>query len=230
MKKLKSASFFLFIINFIFISSLSYATTVRGRLDRFGLLGIAPASDIQVTLYSRVAEESSVPSSTGSDGMYYFHDVTPGVYVIEIWVQGFNHEPLKYEVEALDQEYTNISPILINWLKFVYPKKDSRFKPGSVIKTKGIHLFPTNAHIWIVLSDSSGNLFLQNFPIRLKANGLWASKNVYLCDGKIKIHAVLVTKEGDEVFKEKVTNKKWVEIDSLPAESLILTNRKIEVR
>lgn len=230
MKKVKSALFFLFIINFIFISSLAYATTVRGRLDRFGLLGIAPASDIQVTLYSRVTKESLGPSSTGSDGMYYFHNVTPGVYVIEIGFQGFNHEPLKYEVEALDQEYTNISPILINWLKFVYPEEGGCFNTGSVIKTKGTHLFPTNAPIWIVLSDSSGNLFLQNFPIRLKANGLWTSKNVHLCDGKIKIHAVLVTEEGDEVFKEKVMNMRWVKIDSLPAKSLILTSREIEVR
>ena len=230
MKKLKSALFFLFIMSFIFISSLAYATTVRGRLDRFGLLGIAPASDVQVTLYSKVTKESLEPASTDSDGMYYFRNVTPGVHVIEIWIQGFNHEPLKYEVGALDEEYTDISPILINWLKFVYPKEGKSFKTGSVIKTKGIHLFPTNAPIWIVLSDSSGNLFLQNFPIRLKTNGLWASKNVHLCDGKIKIHAVLVTKEGDEVFKEKVVNKKWVEIDSLPVESCILTSRKIEVR
>ena len=56
-------------------------TTVRGQLLR----GASPAGGITVTLNHPTFGRSS-PSTTGSDGMYYFYNVPFGDYYLEVWI------------------------------------------------------------------------------------------------------------------------------------------------
>jgi len=61
-------------------STVALAQTVRGRIVRNGQFGHYPVAGIQVTLDRRVA------AVTGSDGMYYFGNVPPGRYTLEVWL------------------------------------------------------------------------------------------------------------------------------------------------
>ena len=65
-------------------------TTVRGQLllngwNQFGAPQQYPAPGIQVTLYSQVFGRSS-PTVTGTDGMFYFYNITLADYYVEIWI------------------------------------------------------------------------------------------------------------------------------------------------
>jgi hypothetical protein len=43
--------------------------------------------------------------------LYYLYNVPPGQYVLEILVS--KSQPLKYNIEAKEQKYTDIAPILV---------------------------------------------------------------------------------------------------------------------
>jgi hypothetical protein len=66
-------------------SSFAQGVTVRGRLVRQGPAGVYPAVNIQVTLFSQ-QNGRTVPTVSGYDGMYYFYNIPPGPYNLEIWV------------------------------------------------------------------------------------------------------------------------------------------------
>lgn len=57
---------------------------VRGRLDRpGGPQGVYPAANQMVRLISPT-QGASAPVATGADGMYYFYNIQPGQYTLEI--------------------------------------------------------------------------------------------------------------------------------------------------
>ena len=61
---------------------------VRGRLDRpGGPQGVYPAANQMVRLISPT-RGASAPVTTGADGMYYFYNIPPGQYSLEIMGQG----------------------------------------------------------------------------------------------------------------------------------------------
>ena len=90
---------------------LAYGGNVEGRLNYRGSSGaISPAPHIQVNLVESVQKRSS-STFTGFDGMYYFFNVPPGQYTLEIRASG--NKPLNYKITVRDQPSTRIAPILI---------------------------------------------------------------------------------------------------------------------
>ena len=91
---------------------VSAASTVRGRIVRKGASGQYPAVGITVSVN---ANNSKVGRSalvyTGSDGMYYFSNVPPGDYQLEIWIS--KQKPVTYNIRVRDQAFTDIAPIVI---------------------------------------------------------------------------------------------------------------------
>jgi len=43
--------------------------------------------------------------------MYYFHDVPPGDYILEIWISP--DRPLSYRIRVFRRRYVDIKPILL---------------------------------------------------------------------------------------------------------------------
>jgi hypothetical protein len=97
------------IVVLILLADSAYSQTVRGRLDRRGPSGYYPAAYVKVTL-GIPNQWRSLPVYTGVDGMYYFYNIRPGNYVLEIW--GYR-DPIRYEIQVLNQPYTDIKPILL---------------------------------------------------------------------------------------------------------------------
>jgi hypothetical protein len=78
--------------------------TVRGRVDRQGNY---PAAHVQVSLHGARSVY------TGSDGMYYIHNVMPGEYKLEILnPEGKTVRAFTIKVSA-GQQYADIAPIVI---------------------------------------------------------------------------------------------------------------------
>jgi len=100
----------LFAAALLFVADPAYSQTVRGRLDREGPYGFYPAAYVQVTLYAP-DRGRSLPVYTDVDGMYYFHDVPPGDYILEIWVSP--DRPLSYRIHVFRRRYVDIKPILL---------------------------------------------------------------------------------------------------------------------
>lgn len=90
----------------------AYAATVRGRLDRRDGYGRTyAAAYVNVTLFNSQLGRSA-PAYTGTDGMYYFYNVPPGYYTLQLWLYP-GRQPLSYRIQVYDQPYTDISPLLI---------------------------------------------------------------------------------------------------------------------
>lgn len=112
-QKARNQSFkFLLLLLILFATTVSaYAATVRGRLDRRDGYGRNyAAAYVSVTLFNSQLGRSA-PAYTGSDGMYYFYNVPPGFYTLEIWLSP--GKALVYRIQVYDQPYTDISPLLI---------------------------------------------------------------------------------------------------------------------
>lgn len=101
----------LFIVILLVVTDFAYSQIVRGRIDRSGPYGSGtyPAAYVPVTLRARGSMQRSLPVYTGVDGMYYFYNVKPGDYILEI---GFHKGlPTSYWIKVLDQPYADIKPI-----------------------------------------------------------------------------------------------------------------------
>jgi Carboxypeptidase regulatory-like domain len=94
------------------LSASTYASTVRGRLERRDGDGRPyPAVYVSVTL-NNDGRGRSAPAYTGPDGMYYLYNVPPGTYYLEIWAYR-NQRPIVYTIYVNDQPLTDIAPIQI---------------------------------------------------------------------------------------------------------------------
>lgn len=103
----------LLVIVLFVLSASTYAATVRGRLDRRDGYGrIYPAVYVRVTLRSDRLGRSG-PAYSGTDGMYYFYNVPPGTYYLEIWPYPNQQQPIVYVIYVNDQPLTDIAPIQI---------------------------------------------------------------------------------------------------------------------
>jgi hypothetical protein len=90
---------------------LAYGSNVEGRLDYRGSSGaISPAPHLQVNLVDPVQKRSS-STFTGFDGMYYFFNVPPGQYTLEVRTP--RNKVLSYKITVRDQPSTPIAPIPI---------------------------------------------------------------------------------------------------------------------
>jgi hypothetical protein len=84
---------------------------MEGRLDYRGSSGfVSPAPHIQVNLVDPVQKRSS-STFTGFDGMYYFFNVPPGQYTLEIRTS--KDKLLGFKITVRDRPSTRIAPILI---------------------------------------------------------------------------------------------------------------------
>jgi|GEM_PF-785078 len=221
---------FTIIILLFFFTSIVYSATLQGKLNRFGSHGILPASFVPVTLHSIPDKKILRTVISGSDGMYYFNNIVPGDYILKIWVMGFRNKSLNYKVHVFEQEYTNIKPIVIHSLEFEIPQKGSRFIEGTVIRPRGTHYsLPDDALLWIVLSDSLNNYYLRDLPVFVHEDGTWTSKSVTIGRNITKIHAVMVTQEGNKIFQEKVEKKERQGFKDFPEDSYIVASQDIKV-
>ncbi|MDT4953977.1 MAG: hypothetical protein QOJ02_2115 [Acidobacteriota bacterium] len=113
-QKLRTQVFKILLISLItFVATASaYAATIRGRLDRRDLYGkIYVAAYVGVTLYNAQLGRSSI-AYTGNDGMYYFYNVPPGIYNLELWIYP-GRQPLVYRIQVDNKSSTDIAPILL---------------------------------------------------------------------------------------------------------------------
>ena len=99
------------------LAQLSNATDLRGRVD--GMHGYAPApfpvAGIQVTIFVGQSNPyggiNYIPVAnvvTGPDGMYYFRNVPPGTYVLQIG--GTN-----YPLQVFPQAAQDIQAVLLRY-------------------------------------------------------------------------------------------------------------------
>lgn len=105
--------FKIFILIFSFIPSLSFAANLRGRIDAMHAYASAPfpARGVQVQLLMQ-SPRGPIPVNhyfTGSDGMYYFQEIIPGEYILN--VGGY----LNFPIRVYDVYLQDIRPVLIRY-------------------------------------------------------------------------------------------------------------------
>ena len=86
--------------------------TVRGKLERKGNSVNYPAAYVRVTLAPSNAKSDITSVYTGSDGMYYFRNVPPGTYVLEIWGSQ-DKAIMSFSIKVSNRPYTDLEPITI---------------------------------------------------------------------------------------------------------------------
>ena len=93
---------------------IALAQTVTGRvLEQAGLTDQNPAAFVPVTLKSETLGIKG-PVSTGRWGEFYFYDVEPGDYTLEIWVSGYRTGvPATLSVSIPPNEEVELDPIVV---------------------------------------------------------------------------------------------------------------------
>lgn len=88
-------------------------STVRGRVDRENNSGKYPAPYVRVTIRGADSpREKPLQTYTEKDGMYYFRELQPGDYVLEIW-NDEGKAVAGYRISVLDKPFTDIKPVVI---------------------------------------------------------------------------------------------------------------------
>lgn len=219
------------------IHSIAFSNVLRGRLEKFGALGILPASFINVTICKKNGDGLKTVV-TGSDGMYSFSDMEPGIYILKIWVKGFDYDPLSHKVKILEEiNVTDAKTIIIHHFTFKLPKEQEiisinlmRFtNEESPFIAQGSHYaLPDDVNIWPVLKCKSGNYLLSTEkPVKINKDGKWRSREIWVDRPVEEILAVLVTKDGDHYFRYLISNNDRAEFHQLPSKSYILAKRRI---
>jgi len=220
------------------IPSWAFCSALTGRLEKFGALGLLPASYINVTL-SKNNGENLKTIITESDGKYCFNDIEPGSYVLKVWVKGLDNDPLTRDVEVLkDKELTDAGQILIHFFIFEFPKEQvfpSADLMGFIknegyrFRARGSHYaLPDDADIWPVFKCKNGNYLLSTEkPVLIKKDGKWISREILIDRPVEEILAVLVAREGDHYFRFLMLSNDRAEFNQLPKNSCILATRRI---
>ena len=91
----------------VLAAGLAHAATVRGRLNHQNGY---PAGGIAVTLLNAQGGRFS-PAYTGGDGMYYFFNIRPGVYNLEVWIYP-GGAPAVYRIQVFEPS-TDIAQIVV---------------------------------------------------------------------------------------------------------------------
>jgi len=217
------------------IYSMSFSNVLKGTLEKFGTFGILPASFINVTL-CKANGEILKTVVTDSDGIYLFSDVGPGVYLLKIWVKGFDYDPLFQTVKILeDIDVTDVNRILIH--KFTFESsKEIAFSETSMrflgeenrLVLRGSHYaLPDDINIWPILKCLNGNYLVSTEkPVKINKNGKWTSREIFVDRPVEEILAVLSSKDGDQYFRRQLSSNDR-EFLQLPANSYILAKRRI---
>lgn len=94
--------------------------TVRGLVERQGRSSRDPATYIKVTLTAAASKSQRYTVYTDGKGMYYFQDVPPGTYNLEIWVPSSTRRAAAYQVRVNPsspvqqaQPYVDLEPVLM---------------------------------------------------------------------------------------------------------------------
>lgn len=87
-------------------------STVRGRIDRQTTTGVVPAAYIRVTMYREDTKEKLPETYTGSNGIYYIRNVTPGTYILQVWLSA-DRLYKSYRITVGGEPYTDIQTISI---------------------------------------------------------------------------------------------------------------------
>jgi len=227
-KKLKILS--LFCRASLHIHSVVFSNSLRGRLEKFGTLGLLPASFVNITLSKNGKNLKTM--ITGSDGAYYFGDIEPGLYILKIWVKGFDREPLTHEAKVLeDQQVTDADRILVH--RFIFEFPEEQVIPSidllQLIARGSYYALPEDVRIWPILKCKNGNYLISTEkPVLVGKDGKWKSKIILIDRPVEEIIAVLVTKEGDNYFRFLMLNNNPEEFNQLPENSCILAKRRIK--
>jgi len=95
------------LVGFWFVSPChAQSTTIRGQLLHGGQF---PAAGIQVTLLSQTLGRS-LPSTTATNGMYYFYNIPLGSYYIEVWT---SNPPQAYPVQIWSYPYHDVARLSV---------------------------------------------------------------------------------------------------------------------
>jgi hypothetical protein len=87
-------------------------TIVRGKIERQNSPRNYPAPRVRVTLAPANDQGRATTAYTGADGMYYFHNVAAGQYVLKVW-NSQDQAVRAYTIVAGRKTYTDIKPIVI---------------------------------------------------------------------------------------------------------------------
>ena len=101
---------FLLGIMILVIADPADAATVRGRVFRQAPSGSYPAPYVKLTLYAQ-GRGRSAPVYSGGDGTYYFYNISPGQYTLEVWIDP--SRSMNFNLRVLSQPYTDVGPIYI---------------------------------------------------------------------------------------------------------------------
>lgn len=177
--------------------AIAAPTTVRGRLDQYNRAGLGPAAFVQVTLEANGREIAS--AVTGSDGMYYFRNVTPGTCTLRIWLQEEGDTSrlglMEYEVEASRRPYTDIGAILVNRVDFNPPEGGYACTAGAKLSFEGTHTLPSGAPVALAFRTAHGTYVRLRPTLELVAGSTWRFADVPVPAGTDEVLAVLFADE-----------------------------------
>lgn len=98
------------VIVILVITDQGNAQTVHGRVFRQTPSGSYPVPYVRLTLFAQ-GRGRSAPVYSASDGNYYFHNIPPGEYILEVWVDA--NRSMNFSLRVLSQPQTDIGPIYI---------------------------------------------------------------------------------------------------------------------
>lgn len=216
------------------ITSSGYSASLEGRIEQFGPLGIVAAPFLPLTLYSETKSQNIKTVNSGSDGRYYFADIKPGDYILKIWVMGFNKNSIDYRVHLLNQESTLIEPKIIHFIQFNIIPPGNVYMSTTLLRAEGTHYsLPDDTFLWVLLSDKKNNFyFCDDDPVVIKKNGTWKKLKSFQASSNdiTKINVVIVTKEANDIFKERSRSELPYWYGKLPKGTFILASQDIKVR
>lgn len=96
--------------------------------------------------------------------------------------------------------------------------------PGTVATLTGTHTLSLASYVWVILSDSYGNYYLQSPPVQLNRDGSWTATNIRVGRGIVGLHIVLASTEADSQFQQQVLDGDWSGFPRLPNGAEILTS------
>jgi len=94
-------------------------------------------------------------------------------------------------------------------------------------EASGVHNYPDDSHIWIILEDEIGNYFLQNGIVKFGADSTWYAQNIRPGRDISRLHAVSVNLKGHHQFQEMVDEARFHAFSKLPEGSRILATVQI---
>lgn len=107
----KNLILLLWLVTFLFVPFLSFATNVRGQVVGTNPFSSSPypLPGMSVDLYSSgpTGWQMIYRFITGTDGMYYLQNILPGNYVIQI------NGRMNYPLAVINQPYQDVPPIIV---------------------------------------------------------------------------------------------------------------------